>query len=125
MYNAYAGDKKHRPLPKIAAAFNVEPSVAREALIAPGRLRRLPHDQGSEGIQDHARSWKRTCSRQSPPRIGRIAELEARNAELEAQIDGYTAPAGTMHRSRRWRWPARAFCAWAESWMGILESARF
>ena len=94
MYDAYAGDKKHRPLPKIAAAFNVEPSVAREALIALGDCVVSRTTKGQREFKIMRDSEADMLSAIAT-KDRTIAELEARNAELEAQIDRYTAPAVT------------------------------
>jgi Protein of unknown function (DUF3102) len=95
IFDAYAGDRKHRPLPKIAATFNVEPSVAREALIALGDCVVSRVTGGQKGQREFKimRDSEANMLSAIAAKNEEIVQLKAHIAELENQIEKFTAPA--------------------------------
>jgi hypothetical protein len=92
MYDQYAGDKKYRPLPKMAAAFDAEPSEVREALKSLGGcvISRKTNGQTEYKIM---RDTEADMLSALAAKDAKIAKLEARIAELEAEIEQLPAPA--------------------------------
>ena len=93
MYDEYAGDKKYRLLPQMAAAFNVEPSVAREALRGLGDCVIKRKTKGQLLEYKIMRDSEADMLSAIAAKDLKIIELETRLAELVAQLDQLTAPA--------------------------------